>query len=184
MIANDGSMTNKQRFEHVFEKESNIAANTFNEHFASFYDEEFFSLIQTAAPSEYTLEIVETVKAKGYSIVLATTPLFPWQGTYHRIAWAGLKPELFDVITTYEDFSYAKPHKGYYQQILTRIGRSAQDCLMIGNDVKEDMVAQQLGMQVYLVTDCLINEENASIQDVPKGSLSELLAFCKDLAYV
>ena len=32
-----------------------------------------------------------------------------------------------------------------------------ENCLMIGNDVQEDLVAGQLGMKTFLVTDYLIN---------------------------
>ncbi len=184
MLEGEGILTNKQRFEYAFEKESSIEAISFNRRFASFYDEEFCSLVDTAAPSEYALSVVKTVKAKGYTVVLATTPLFPWQAVHHRIAWAGLKPELFDLITTYEDFHYAKPHIAYYQQILDRLGCTAQECLMVGNDVLEDMVAQKLGMQVYLVTDCLMNEAHRDIASFPHGSLSDLLMVCKELESV
>lgn len=34
-----------------------------------------------------------------------------------------------------------------------------EETVMIGNDVGEDMVAAQLGMKVFLLTDCLINKE-------------------------
>jgi len=45
---------------------------------------------------------------------------------------------------------------------------------MVGNDVSEDMVAQKLGMQVYLVTDCLINKKEMDIENYPHGTLAQL----------
>ena len=45
---------------------------------------------------------------------------------------------------------------------------------MVGNDVDEDMVAAQLGMQVFLLTDCLINRKNEEISRYPHGSFPEL----------
>ena len=38
---------------------------------------------------------------------------------------------------------------------------------MVGNDVKEDMVARKLGMDVFLITDCLINPNNEDIEQFP-----------------
>lgn len=38
---------------------------------------------------------------------------------------------------------------------------------MVGNDVTEDMVAQSIGMQVFLLTDCLINKERKISQSIP-----------------
>lgn len=46
---------------------------------------------------------------------------------------------------------------------------------MVGNDVSEDMVAKRVGMQVFLLTDCLINKENRDISLYPNGSFEELV---------
>ena len=46
---------------------------------------------------------------------------------------------------------------------------------MVGNDVQEDMVARELGMEVFLLTDCLINKEGRAITAYPHGSYPELL---------
>jgi FMN phosphatase YigB (HAD superfamily) len=83
-------------------------------------------------------------------------------------------------VTTYEDFHYAKPNLGYYRQILQLLGKKASSCLMVGNDVEEDMVAQGLGMDVYLVTDYLINNKNKDIASYRTGSLEDLATFFKE----
>jgi hypothetical protein len=51
---------------------------------------------------------------------------------------------------------------------------------MVGNDVTEDMVAKTLGMEVFLVTDCLINKENQDISQYPNGSFPQLLQWLKE----
>lgn len=48
---------------------------------------------------------------------------------------------------------------------------------MVGNDVSDDMVARDLGMQVFLLTDCLINKNEVDISQFPHGSFEELMAF-------
>ena len=53
---------------------------------------------------------------------------------------------------------------------------------MVGNDVEEDMeAAEQTGMRVFLLTDCLINRENRDISAYPHGSFSQLMVFSKKL---
>lgn len=52
---------------------------------------------------------------------------------------------------------------------------------MVGNDVDEDMVAEKLGMKVFLLTDCLINKTGADIDLYPHGSFPELMAFVRNL---
>lgn len=181
MQSNDGGMTNKQRFEQTFEAMTAIPSSEFNTRFASFYEEEFQQIKAASKPVSLASELVGLVRDKGYKLVLATNPLFPWQGTHARLRWAGLDPAQFSLITTYEDFSYAKPHLGYYQEILKHQGVAASQCLMIGNDVEEDLVVQGLGMEVYLVTDCLINEKHLPLESYRKGSLEDLYAYCEEM---
>ena len=54
------------------------------------------------------------------------------------------------------------------------IGVEPQECIMVGNDVGEDMVAAKLGMKVFLLTDCLINKADEDISIYPNGSFAEL----------
>jgi hypothetical protein len=52
---------------------------------------------------------------------------------------------------------------------------------MVGNDVGEDMIAQTLGMQVFLLTDCLINKNWENIEQYPHGSFPELMDYVRSL---
>ena len=78
--------------------------------------------------------------------MLATNPLFPPTATQSRIRWAGLTPEDFEFITTYDNSSFCKPNPDYYREILGKLNLNAGECLMVGNDVGEDMIARTLGM--------------------------------------
>ena len=69
----------------------------------------------------------------------------------------------------------------YYEEILENIGAKAEECVMIGNDVAEDMVAEKLGMKVFLLTDCIINKHNEDIEKHAHGSFEELMNFIKEL---
>lgn len=62
------------------------------------------------------------MKAKGYPLVLATNPLFPRMATLERVAWAGLDPADFVLITTFENCRFTKPNPGYFLEILEVIG--------------------------------------------------------------
>ena len=58
---------------------------------------------------------------------------------------------------------------------------SPKECLMVGNDVAEDMIAEELGMKVFLLTDCMINKQNCDISQYPHGSFDDLISFIKTL---
>ena len=75
----------------------------------------------------------------------------------------------------------SKPNPAYYRDVLARLNVKPEECLMVGNDVGEDMIAQQLGMKVFLLTDCMINKANADISVYPHGSIDDLKNFLNTL---
>ena len=48
---------------------------------------------------------------------------------------------------------------------------------MIGNDIDEDMAAKQIGLEVLVVTDNLINRSNKEFESSFIGSLEELVKY-------
>ena len=55
---------------------------------------------------------------------------------------------------------------------------TADECVMVGNDVKEDMVAaSKLGMRTFLLTDCLLNKDELDTSAYPQGGFEELRAY-------
>ena len=121
------------------------------------------------------------IKERGLRVALATNPIFPAVATESRIHWAGLEPEDFELYTTYENARYCKPNLSYYRDIAEQLGLAPEECLMVGNDVTEDMAAQALGMQVFLLTDCLINAGQKDISVYPSGGFPELQALIRTL---
>ena len=113
--------------------------------------------------------------------VLATNPLFPHTATENRMRWAGLKPEDFSFYTTYENSRYCKPNPKYYEEILQKLNLKPEECIMVGNDFGEDIVpTEKLGMQGFLLTDCLIHKGEQDISGYPQGSIAELKAYLAD----
>ena len=56
---------------------------------------------------------------------------------------------------------------------------------MVGNDVTEDLCVRELGMEAFLLTDCLINrEQRRDLTGVPQGSFDALRTFVADRAPV
>lgn len=49
--------------------------------------------------------------------------------------------------------------------------------LPMDNDAAEDMAAEETGMQVFLLTDCLINKEGKDISRYRRGSFDRLTQF-------
>lgn len=177
VIQNDGSCTNEQTFWRHF-------AGVFGEHvvndipvFDAFYRNEFQQVAESCGFNPKAGECIAALKARGYRVALATNPIFPAIATESRMRWAGLNQDDFELYTTYENSRYCKPNLDYYREILKQMNVRPEECLMVGNDVSDDMVARDLGMQVFLLTDCLINKPNADISQYPHGSFDELMAY-------
>ena len=174
MFTNDGSAKNDERFWQGFVDIMGPDSLRYRADFDDFYVKEFDSVKRIVSENPYARKLVDLLKDCETELIVATNPLFPVTANHTRLGWVGLKAEDFDYITAYENSSYCKPNPKYYEEIMAARGLRPENCLMVGNDVTEDMVAANLGMQVYLVTDCLINKEGADISQFEHGSFAEL----------
>ena len=181
MVKNNGEETNETRFWQGFEAAYGKPAKEDEELFATFYREKFDKVQSSCGYTPAARQIIDTVRACVLRTALATNPIFPAMATERRIAWAGLSTSDFELYTTYENSRFCKPNLDYYRDIMQTLGVLPEECLMVGNDVGEDMIAEQLGARVFLLTDCLINSKGADISVYPHGSYDDLIAFIKDL---
>ena len=181
MVKNDGSCTNEEAFWKVFVGAYGEQALEDKPFIDEFYRSEFNNVQKVCGYSESAIEIVELVKAKGKMAVLATNPLFPHIATENRMAWAGLEPGMFSAYTTYEDCHYCKPNPKYYLELLDRLGLKPEECIMIGNDFDEDILTTEgLGMQGFLLTDCIINKNNKDTSKYPQGDFEALRTYLEE----
>ena len=174
MIVNDGTKTNEKTFWEAFAAIYGDKVYDDIAIFDEFYRNEFNGAKTACGFSKEAKEVVDLAKKHAEKVVLATNPLFPSVATENRMSWAGLSPSDFDLFTTYENSSFSKPNTLYYKEICDKIGVEPSECLMIGNDVDEDMVAEKLGMKVFLLTDCLINKHDLDIGKYKHGSFEKL----------
>ena len=177
MVRNDGRRTNEQVFWDYFAGVYGDRAQADKPFFDEFYRVEFQRLREFCTPNPQVPAAIAQLKAAGYPLVLATNPVFPAVATENRIRWAGLEPLDFIHRTTYENASYCKPNPAYYTEILKKLDLRAEECLMVGNDARDDLAAEQAGISVFLLTDCLINTENRDISSCPQGGFPEMLAY-------
>lgn len=180
MVKNNGSCTNEEAFWNDFANTYGSKALADRPLFEEFYAVDFQEAKTFCGFTQAAAELVSTLKQAGFRIALATNPIFPAVATESRIRWAGLRPEDFELYTTYENIGCCKPNLAYYREILSRMDLKAEDCIMVGNDVREDMVAGELGMKTFLLTDCVINPEGSPIEQWPHGDFDSLQAYLKE----
>jgi FMN phosphatase YigB (HAD superfamily) len=186
MLLNDGSRTNAERFWEVFSEVLELSEEkrkTVETECDLFYQNEFDTVRSIVTPQDISKRLIRSMTAKGYTVVLATNPLFPMYGVETRLKWIGLETRDFAHVTHYTNSTYCKPSAGYYREIFAKIGKEPEQCLMVGNNPAEDMCAGALGADTYLVTDCLENENGADISAFRHGTLAELEVYLATEGY-
>ena len=177
MVKNDGSCTNEEAFWKKFCAVMGEKVLGDKPLFEEFYRVEFQGARASCGFAPQAAGLVKKLKAAGFRVLLATNPIFPAVATESRIRWAGLEPEDFELYTTYEIACRCKPNPDYYRDILRSMELDAAECLMVGNDATEDTAAELAGIQVFLLTDCLINKENRELSQWHHGGFDRLEKF-------
>jgi len=181
MVKNDGSRTNREAFWSYMEPELPLSTEESENIALRFYENEFNEAICTTKPTPVSNRIVKRARERGFETYLATNPVFPRCATLNRIRWAGLDADDFKMITTYETCTYCKPNPKYFRNILEEYCLNSAECLMVGNDVGEDLSIRTLGVKTYLVTDTMENKKNLPIESEYTGTLDELLQFVENI---
>ena len=179
---NDGRCTNEERFWHTFNELTGGPDEKLGDALIEFYNKDFIKVLEgSCTPYPRANEVLECARRNGFRLILATNPLFPAVATYARIRLGGMRPEDFEYITAYENSSHCKPNPDYFRDVIERAGARAEESIMVGNDVGDDMVAETIGMRVFLLTDCLINKGQRNINDFRHGNFAELSEFMEEI---
>lgn len=182
MVGNNGISSNKDVFLKSFGQHVGMQQiSLYEKRFYDYYDGPFQTLQSAVNRVDTIVADVDLLKKKGYTLVVATNPLFPKSAVESRIVWAGLKPEDFSYISSFEGNSYCKPNLGFYSEILEAVDLKPSDCLMVGNDVEEDLVTQTLGFQTYLISDHKIQRSEIAFTPDFEGDYNAFHQFVLDL---
>ncbi len=181
MVKNNGTQTNEQVFWKEFAGLFGDRVYDDIEKFNAFYENDFDNLKSQCEYTEQANSMVQILKKKGYTLVLASNPVFPMIAQKKRMLWAGVNPEDFALITAYENSCYCKPNPLYFKEIAEKLGVKSSECLVVGNDTTEDAAATLMGADFFLLTNCLLNKERKDISKYPRGSFLQLLKYIENL---
>ncbi len=181
MYMNDGSVTNDKVFWKGFSKALGRDCSNDSAKFDTYYYNGFKKAQVATKENPQAIEVIKLAHEKADFVILATNPIFPLEAYRERLRWIGLSLSDFDIVTDYESCHFTKPHTAYYEEILSQIGVKPHDALMIGNDCDEDMVpALKLGMDFFLVDDCLLNKSDLNIE-CKRGSFADMTEYLRGL---
>lgn len=181
MQKNDGTKRNEEVFWDVFQETTGIERQEIEGDFEAFYKNDFQEIEKAVSQNKAMIEAVDILKEKGYRLICATNPLFPDIASASRLKWSGVDTSAFDFVTTYEDFSYAKPNVEYFKEVLTKYDVDQERCIMVGNDSLEDGIIETINVPVYLIDDHLIHRDDTPVKSTWLGNSTAFLELVKDL---
>ena len=95
----DPTHTLQEVFEADFYPKLGIPKEELVDALEDFYDNVFPSIGVHTRQRPDAVPLIEWAFSRGYRIAIATDPLFPRKATYHRLRWAGLDPERFELVS-------------------------------------------------------------------------------------
>ncbi|HHV93537.1 MAG TPA: HAD family hydrolase [Firmicutes bacterium] len=178
----DGERTNMEVFWDHFAQGLDVPLEQLIPLLDEFYLQDYPKIreIIGVVPNPAARELVERLIRRGYEVVIATNPVFPAVAIHERMRWGGIEDLPYALITTYENSCFCKPNVQYYAEILEHLGRLPHQCLMVGNNTCEDMVAGDLGIKTYLVDSYLLEDGPFSREPDYRGSFDEMVEFLAD----
>lgn len=175
MVKNDGSRTNREAFWDDFARIFGREACAIESICDDFYSHEFNQVKDILHIAVDRKPLIDMLRDKGFTIALANNPMLPPVGTLSRLGWIGLEPGDFDLLTDYSNCTYCKPNPAYYAEIIQKLGKRPEQCLMVGNSIADDATAAQAGCAVYIVDD-LLEGDPEQLAGFMHGSFE---AFCE-----
>lgn len=170
---NDGE-TNMDGFNLAFAYITGMETPDIEKRFRQFYSDVFPTLSRYAKPVSGAAQFVSKAAAKGYTLCLATNPIFPLTAVTERLRWSGVDPEHFCFIPGLENMSTCKPRIDYFIELACILNADPSECLMVGNDMEQDLPASKLGMGTFLVEGRVVDRGQTDLIPDARGSLGDL----------
>jgi len=181
MVLDTSSKTNEEAFMDALQALVNEDITWMQERFNQFYLNEFDQIKIAVTPNPSIQKAVKLLKEKGYRLIIATNPMFPKIAIEKRIEWTGCDRNDFEYVTSFEKNHYCKPQLKFYEEVLSDLNLDASQCLMVGNDINEDMIVSKLNMSTYLITNHVIQDTIIPDSVNYSGNYDDFYQFVKDL---
>lgn len=181
MVLDTSSKTNEEAFMDALQALVNEDITWMKERFNQFYLNEFDQIKIAVTPNPSIQEAVKLLKEKGYRLIIATNPMFPKIAIEKRIEWTGCDRNDFEYVTSFEKNHYCKPQLKFYEEVLSDLDLDASQCLMVGNDINEDMIVSKLNMSTYLITNHVIQDTIIPDSVNYSGNYDDFYQFVKSL---
>jgi FMN phosphatase YigB (HAD superfamily) len=156
IASQDPTLTNRDVFWSVFARRTGLERVAAEPFFNRFYRDHFGQLREVTSPRPAAKKLMALARDRGWRVVIATNPLFPLTAIEQRLAWAGVPVDVhrYDLITSYDNMHFAKPHQAYYREILDCLSVPPSRALMAGDDWDNDIApAAAVGLHTFWIAE-------------------------------
>lgn len=181
MLENSGVITNQEALLNSLEKFLEDKLEQYKAVLEDFYCTGFKKNQRLVRKVPEMIDSIKILKEKCYQMVIVTNPIYPINAVISRLQWAGLNPDDFSYISSCEHNHFCKPSLQLFLEIARDIDKAPEQCILVGNDIQEDIIASQIGMKTYLVTNYLINREKEDYECTYSGTFEDFLSFVRGL---
>ncbi|MGI6632841.1 MAG: HAD family hydrolase [Bacillota bacterium] len=169
----DPNVSNMEAFKNAFTRRTGLDWEVVWPTIDRYYRYDYPNLKRLVSLSSTPRSVVAECVARGWRIILATQPLFPETAVRERMRWCEVEGMPWLLVTTLDNMHFCKPHVEYYSEIVSAAALDPSRCVMVGNDMQEDMIAKNVGMKTVLVDDLLIDRGTDLRPDL-RGSLESV----------
>ena len=149
-VPSSNKQTNEQRVLELFSKRMKVSTELARQMLGDAVRSIFPNLKGHFYPVDGAKDFLAWAQNR-YELILATNPVWTEDIVRLRLEWAGISPSIFKSITHVKTMHSVKPHGAYYQEILDQNGLSCDECILIGDDLKMDLPASEVGIRVFIV---------------------------------
>lgn len=180
VVANDGSMTNHDRFFMVFNKlmagKLHTSSKELEKIFDDFYENEFDEAKCVIDRNDDVRKVIDLIRDNDIDIIIATAPVFPAVAVNKRLSWIGEDIKNFKYVSTYENSTYCKPDIKYYEEIIEKNQLDKGTMLMVGNDLNDDIrPCEALGIDTFFIDTYPVNDDRNYLKN--RGSFNDLYEY-------
>ncbi len=150
----DPTRTNGEVFGAVASELLALSSTEIETIFEEFHRDVYPRLVDATESVAAAGPLVKRLFDMGMAVSIATNPVFGSPALMQRLAWAGIDQPVipYALITTIENTHFTKPHPHYYEEILARVGVEADEAIMVGDSLTNDMTpAAQAGLNTFWV---------------------------------
>ncbi|MBX3064278.1 MAG: HAD-IA family hydrolase [Anaerolineae bacterium] len=161
----------------IFHELTGIDAQTWYRFVDNFHQESHESLREIVRPIPNARPLIERLRQMGLAVVIATNPIFTRSAIYRRLAWAGVDDLDFAFVSSSENVHFTKPNAQFYEEILARVGVEADEAIMVGDGIGNDIIpARQVGMNTFWI-DLGLPTDGTTVPSDAAGSLADFEAY-------